>query len=114
MKDCISQSVNEVEAKLALDIRGEEGHSDIYEEYRLTSELPDEFTLSVLQEKFITKMSSQGFLWTAVELKDSFKFLTRLYLWVLRWTNVIIGEDTIIIEVPYLSQYASVFLFLDV
>lgn len=112
MKDCISQSVNEVEAKLALALRGQ-GNLEIYEEYRLTSELPDELTLNVLQEKFITKMSSRGFIWTAVELRDSFKLLTQLYLRVLRWTNVNVGENTIIIEVPYLSQYASVFLFLD-
>ena len=112
MKDCISQSVNEIEANLALALHGQ-GNSEIYEEYRLTSELPDELTLNVLQEKFITKMSNRGFIWTAVELRDSFKHLTQLYLRVLRWTNVTVEENTVAIEVPYLSQYVSVFMFLD-
>ena len=112
MKECISQSVNEFEAKLALDIRGQR-NSEVYEEYRLTSELPDEFALKVLQEEFTNKMRIRGFVWGAVELRDSFKLLTQLYLRVLRWTNVTIGENTLIMEVPYLSQHASVFLFFN-
>ena len=41
MKDCISKSVNEVEATFVLSIRGQR-NSKIYEKYRLTSELLDE------------------------------------------------------------------------
>lgn len=112
MKKCINQSVNEFETKLALEIRGQK-NSTVYEEYRLTSELPNEFALNVLQEEFINKMKIRGFVWGAVELKNSFKFLTQLYLRMLKWTNVTIGENTLIMEVPYLNQHASVFLFFD-
>ena len=87
MKDCISQSVNEVEATFVLSIRGQ-GNSKIYEEYRLTSEIPDKSTLNVLQEKFITKMNSRGFIWRAVKLIDSFELLAQLYLRVLIIFNI--------------------------
>jgi hypothetical protein len=111
LKDCIRESVNEIEAQLALVLRGQE-NSKIYEEYRLKSELLNEFTLNVLQKKFIAKMSSRGFIWTAMELRDSFKYLTQLYLRVLRWINVTVEKNIVTIEVSYLSQYALVFLFI--
>lgn len=60
MKNCISQFVNKFEAKLALNIRDSK-NSKIYEEYRLTSELLNKFTLNMLQKKFIEKMNNRGF-----------------------------------------------------
>lgn len=95
VKDCINESVNEVEAKRALALHGQR-NSKIYEEYRLTSELPDELTLNVLEEKFIAKMGNRGFIWTSVELRDGFKYLIQLYLRVLKWTSMIFKENTVI------------------
>lgn len=111
-KDCISQSVNEVEAQRALDFR-RQTFSSVPAEYRLSSELPDRATLDVLQAKFIDKMGSRGFIWTTVNLGDSFEQLTLLYLRMLRWTKVTIGEERFVLEVPHLSRYASVLLFVD-
>lgn len=114
MKNCISQSVNEIKTKLALNIRDEEEHSKIYEKYKLTLKLSNEFTLNVLSKKFIIKMNNWKFIWTAMKLKNSFKLFTQLYFRVLKWTNITIEENNIIIKVSYLNQYASVFLFLNV
>lgn len=107
MKDCSSQCVNEFETGPALALRGQ-GNSEIFE-YRLTSELPDEYTLEVLQNNFEAKMGRRGFIWPAVQLRNSFELLTQLYLRMLRWTEITIEGNTVVMEVPYLSQYASVF-----
>lgn len=109
LKDCIGESVNELEAQSALKFYGR-GNSEVYEEYRLASNLPDESIINVLENKFMYKMSCRGFIWRAVELRNDFEQLTLLYLGTLRWTTVTIKEKSIVIEIPYLSQYASVSL----
>lgn len=61
VKDCISKSVDEIETKHALVVHDSE-ISTICEEYRLNSELSDECTLNVLQQKFTVKMSKLRFI----------------------------------------------------
>lgn len=106
-KESIAQSVNEIEAQRALNFR-EQIFLSVPADYRLSSELPDRATLDVLQNRFMNKMSCRGFNWTAVNAGDIFEQLTSLYLQLLRWTNVTIGEKSLVLEVPYLSRYASV------